>query len=74
MQVMRHRLTLKLLGLAVSLAIAVIAFLALSKALKGVDADKVLGAMRMVEPTAIALSLLFVAISNGSLTLYDWLA
>lgn len=72
--VMRHRLTLRLLGIAVSIAIAVVAFLALSKALKGVDIDKVLAAMRMVEPMAIALSLALVAISYGSLTLYDWLA
>jgi uncharacterized membrane protein YbhN (UPF0104 family) len=74
MQLLRHRLTLRLAGLLVSLVIAVIAFLALSKALKGVDPDKVLAAMRLVEPHAIALSLAFVAISYGSLTLYDWLA
>ncbi len=73
-QLMRHRLTLRLAGLVVSLVIAVVAFLALGKALKGVDPDKVFAAMRLVEPQAIALSLVFVAISYASLTLYDWLA
>lgn len=72
--VMRHRLTLRLLGIVVSLGIAVIAVLALSRALKNVNIDKVFAAMAMVEPMSIALALGLVAISYGSLTLYDWLA
>ncbi|WP_441240449.1 lysylphosphatidylglycerol synthase transmembrane domain-containing protein [Tardiphaga sp. 768_D3_N2_1] len=48
--------------------------MALTKALKGVDFAHVLSAMHMVPPGSIALSLVLVAISYGSLTLYDWLA
>ncbi|WP_093759501.1 UPF0104 family protein [Tardiphaga sp. OK245] len=48
--------------------------MALSKALKGVDFAHVLSAMHMVPPGSIALALVLVAISYGSLTLYDWLA
>ena len=62
------------LGVIVSLGIATIAFMALSKALKGVDFAEVLVAMRLTTPASIALSLGLVAVSYGSLTLYDWLA
>ena len=61
----------KSLGFAISLAIAVIAFMALSSALKGVDFAEVLVAVQRTSPASIALSLALVAISYGSLTLYD---
>jgi uncharacterized membrane protein YbhN (UPF0104 family) len=64
----------KSLGILVSLAIATFAFIALSRALKDVDFAEVLAAMRLVEPTAVALSLALVAVSYASLTLYDRLA
>jgi uncharacterized membrane protein YbhN (UPF0104 family) len=62
------------LGVAISLAIAAYAFMALTHALKGVDFAEVLAAMRLTHPMSIALSLALVAISYGSLTLYDQLA
>jgi len=65
---------LKSLGVIISIGIATIAFIALSKALKGVDFAEVLAAMRLTTATSIALSLGLVALSYGSLTLYDWLA
>lgn len=74
MQLMRTRLSWRWLGALLSIAIATIAFMALSKALKGVDFAHVLSAMHMVPPGSIALALVLVAISYGSLTLYDWLA
>lgn len=74
MQLMRTRLSWRWLGALLSIAIATIAFMALTKALKGVDFAHVLSAMHMVPPGSIALSLVLVAISYGSLTLYDWLA
>ncbi|MDB5618145.1 YbhN family protein [Tardiphaga sp.] len=64
----------KSLGVIVSLAIATIAFVSLSHALKGVDFAEVLSAMRMTQPACMALSLGLVAISYASLTLYDRLA
>jgi uncharacterized membrane protein YbhN (UPF0104 family) len=73
-QVVRTRLNWRWLGVVLSIAIATIAFMALTKALKGVDFGHVLAAMRTVQPTSIALSLVLVAVSYGSLTLYDWLA
>ncbi len=73
-QLMRARLSWGWLGAILSIAIATIAFMALTKALKGVDFAHVLAAMQTVQPTSIALSLSLVAISYGSLTLYDWLA
>jgi glycosyltransferase 2 family protein len=73
-QVVRARLNWRWLGVVLSIAIATIAFMALTKALKGVDFAHVLAAMRMVQPVSIALSLALVMISYGSLTLYDWLA
>lgn len=73
-QVVRGRINWRWLGVVLSVAIATIAFMALTKALKGVDFDHVLAAMRTVRPTSIALALVLVTISYGSLTLYDWLA
>jgi uncharacterized membrane protein YbhN (UPF0104 family) len=64
----------KSLGIAVSLAIAAIAFISLSHALKGVDFAKVLAAMRLTPTACMALSVALVAVSYGSLTLYDRLA
>ncbi|MEH2477416.1 uncharacterized membrane protein YbhN (UPF0104 family) [Nitrobacteraceae bacterium AZCC 2146] len=73
-QVIGARAGWRWLGIVVSLAIAVIAFTALTHALKGVDFAEVLAAMRLTQPVSIVLSLGLVAISYGSLTLYDLLA
>ncbi|WP_299719080.1 YbhN family protein [Tardiphaga sp.] len=64
----------KSLGVVLSVTIAVYAFMALTHALKGVDFNEVLAAMRLTHPASIALSLALVALSYGSLTLYDQLA
>jgi uncharacterized membrane protein YbhN (UPF0104 family) len=64
----------KSLGICISLAIAVYAVMALRHALKGVDFAEVLAAMRLTEPSSMALSLGLVAVSYASLTLYDRLA
>ena len=64
----------KSLGIAISLTIATIAFISLSRALKGVDFAEVLTAMRQMPPAWMALSLGLVAASYASLTLYDRLA
>jgi uncharacterized membrane protein YbhN (UPF0104 family) len=67
--------TLKGLGGAlVSLAIAVIAVFALTHALKHVRYDEVFTIIRSTNFSVIALSLVLVMASYGSITLYDWLA
>jgi uncharacterized membrane protein YbhN (UPF0104 family) len=73
-KVMRGRLNWRWLGIMVSIGIAAIAVVALTKTLKGVDFGHVLLAVRMVESGSIALALMLVTLSYGSLTLYDWLA
>jgi uncharacterized membrane protein YbhN (UPF0104 family) len=62
------------LGVLVSLAIAGIAIYALTHALKKVNYDEVFAIVRRTNTELIALSLLLVATSYGSLTLYDLLA
>jgi glycosyltransferase 2 family protein len=62
------------LGVLVSLAIAGVAIFALTHALKKVDYDEVFAIVRRTNSELIALSLLLVATSYGSLTLYDLLA
>jgi uncharacterized membrane protein YbhN (UPF0104 family) len=64
----------KSLGVVVSLAIATFAFISLNHALTGVDFSEVLAAMRQIPVAWMALSLALVALSYGSLTLYDRLA
>ncbi len=65
---------LKGLGIAVSIAIAAMAVFALTHVLKHVDYGEVLAVVHHTNAGAIALALMLVAISYGSLTLYDVLA
>jgi glycosyltransferase 2 family protein len=65
---------LKGLGVLVGLAIAAMAIYALTHALKHVDYDQVFEIVRRTNAGLIALALMLVAISYGSLTLYDLLA
>jgi uncharacterized membrane protein YbhN (UPF0104 family) len=62
------------LGVVISLAIAAIAIYALTHALKKVNYDEVFAIVQRTSPGLIALALTLVAISYGSLTLYDLLA
>jgi len=62
------------LGVVVSVAIAALAVFALTHALKNVDHDEVFAVVRRTNAGLIALALMLVAISYGSLTLYDLLA
>jgi uncharacterized membrane protein YbhN (UPF0104 family) len=68
------RALLKGLSVAVSLAIAAAAIFALTHALRNVDHGEVLAVVRHTNTGLIALALGLVAISYGSLTLYDLLA
>jgi uncharacterized membrane protein YbhN (UPF0104 family) len=65
---------IKGLGVVVSLAIAAMAIFALTHVLKRVDYDEVFAVIRSTKPSLIAFSLMLVATSYGSLTLYDLLA
>ena len=62
------------LGVVVSVAIAAMAVFALTHALKNVDYDEVFAVVRRTNAGLIALAVVLVAISYGSLTLYDLLA
>src|ERR1700737_905857 len=62
------------LGVVVSVAIAALAVYALTHALKNVDYDEVFAVVHRTNSALIALALVLVAISYGSLTLYDLLA
>src|ERR1700676_4666160 len=62
------------LGVVVSVAIAALAVFALTHALKNVDYDEVFAVVRRTHAGLIALALMLVAVSYGSLTLYDLLA
>jgi uncharacterized membrane protein YbhN (UPF0104 family) len=62
------------LGIVVSVAIAAIAIYALTHALKKVDFGEVLAVVHRTDSGLIALALALVAVSYGSLTLYDLLA
>jgi uncharacterized membrane protein YbhN (UPF0104 family) len=70
----RSRRGWKAAGIAVSIAIAVIAFIALAHALKNIDVDQVRSAIWSTDRWRIALAAALVAMSYGSLTLYDLLA
>ena len=61
-------------GVAVSVAIATGALLALRHALRNVDYDQVFSVVRETDSSVIALALMLVTASYGSITLYDWLA
>jgi uncharacterized membrane protein YbhN (UPF0104 family) len=65
---------LKGLGVVVSIAIAGVAIFALTHALKNVKYDEVIAVIHRTNSGLIALALMLVAISYGSLTLYDLLA
>ena len=62
------------LGVVVSVAIAAIAIFALTHALKNVNYDEVFAIVVRTNAGLIALALMLVAFSYGSLTLYDLLA
>jgi uncharacterized membrane protein YbhN (UPF0104 family) len=62
------------LGAVVSVAIAAAAIFALTHALKNVNYAEVLETVRHTKAGVVALALMLVAISYGTLTLYDWLA
>jgi uncharacterized membrane protein YbhN (UPF0104 family) len=65
---------LKGLGVVVSIAIAGVAIFALTHALKNVKYEEVFAVVHRTNSGLIALALMLVAISYGSLTLYDLLA
>jgi uncharacterized membrane protein YbhN (UPF0104 family) len=62
------------LGVVLSLVIAGLAIFALTHALKNVDYNEVFGAVQRTNAGTIVLALMLVAVSYGSLTLYDLLA
>jgi hypothetical protein len=68
------RARLKGLGAVASIAVAGLAIYALTHALKNVNYDEVFAIAARTDPGLIALALLLVAVSYGSLTLYDLLA
>jgi uncharacterized membrane protein YbhN (UPF0104 family) len=63
-----------LLGVAISVAIALTALFALTHALKNVNYAEVLEAIRRTSPGIVLSALMLVATSYATLTLYDWLA
>ena len=63
-----------LLGVVVSIAIVTASIFALTHALKNVNYAEVLETVRHTRTGVIALALTLVAVSYGTLTLYDWLA
>jgi len=65
---------LKGLGVLIGVAIATAAIFALTHALKHVDHNEVLAVVRRTDAHIIALALVLVAVSYGSLTLYDLFA
>jgi glycosyltransferase 2 family protein len=62
------------LGAVVSIAVAAAAVFALTHVLKNVNYAEVLETVRRTTTGVVALALILVATSYGSLTLYDWLA
>jgi glycosyltransferase 2 family protein len=63
-----------ILGAVVSIAIAASAIFALTHALKNVNYAEVLETVRRTHAGIVALALMLVATSYGTLTLYDWIA
>jgi uncharacterized membrane protein YbhN (UPF0104 family) len=73
-QAISNRLGWKGLGVILSAAIAVVAFIALAHALKNIHVDQVAEAILMTDRWRIASAAILVMASYGSLTLYDLLA
>jgi uncharacterized membrane protein YbhN (UPF0104 family) len=65
---------LKGLGVVIGIVIAVMAIFALTHAIKHIDYDEVVAVVERTPGHVIALALMLVATSYGSLTLYDLLA
>jgi len=61
-------------GAAISVAIGAGAIFALTHSLKPIDSGQVFEVIRATELSTIALALMLVTASYGSITLYDWLA
>ena len=61
-------------GAAISVAIGAGAIFALTHSLKHIDSGQVFEVIRATELSTIALALMLVTASYGSITLYDWLA
>jgi hypothetical protein len=61
-------------GAVISIAIAVGAIFALTHALRNIDYDQVFAIIRGTKFSTIALALMLVTASYGTITLYDWLA
>jgi uncharacterized membrane protein YbhN (UPF0104 family) len=61
-------------GVAISVAIGAGAIFALTHSLKHIDSGQVFEVIRATELSTIALALMLVTASYGSITLYDWLA
>jgi glycosyltransferase 2 family protein len=61
-------------GAVFSLAIGAAAVVALTHALRNIRYDEVFAIIRGTDSSVIALSLILVTASYGSITLYDWLA
>jgi uncharacterized membrane protein YbhN (UPF0104 family) len=69
-----NRIGWKGVGVAVSITIAVLAFIALTHALRNIDVHQVAEAVWLTDPWRIALAAALVAACYLSLTLYDLLA
>jgi uncharacterized membrane protein YbhN (UPF0104 family) len=61
-------------GAVISIAICAGAIIALTKALQNVDYNQVFEIIRATDFSTIALAMMLVTASYGSITLYDWLA
>jgi hypothetical protein len=61
-------------GAVVSVTIGTAAIFGLTQALRNVDYDQVFDVIRATDFSTIALALVLVTASYGSITLYDWLA
>ncbi len=61
-------------GAMISVAIGAAAILGMMHALRNVDYDQVFDVIRSTDFSTIALALVLVTASYGSITLYDWLA
>ena len=64
----------KLGGAALSIAMLAVAVLALNHSLRHIDYAEVFAIIRGTDASVIALALVMVTASYGSITLYDWLA
>jgi uncharacterized membrane protein YbhN (UPF0104 family) len=63
-----------LLGISISIAIAVVALFELTHALKHVSLAEVVEIIRHTSSRTVALALALVAVSYGATTFYDWFA